>query len=92
MTDAVQRLRHRLASNESRNAIKKVLREAKKLKAEELIARCRAKLAHVAPSSTKPVPKNLGGPIPQLRQIVTPWVEEPDGILSRCVYSESAES
>jgi hypothetical protein len=77
-------LRRQVAASESRERLHRLLREAEQLGADDLAERISAKVVKLG---GKPL---LGGPCPQLRQIIGPWTIDSNGIMSRESYSVDA--
>jgi hypothetical protein len=84
MTEKVEQLRMRVASSENKERLRRLLREAEQLGADDLIERIDAKLAKLGG-------KPAGGVLcPQLRQVIEPWVTDEFGNPSRLSYSVDA--
>jgi hypothetical protein len=83
MSEKLEQLCRRLAGSESRDKLRRLMREAQRLGAEDLAARAAAKIAKLPG-------KPLGGSCPQIRQIIEPWTYDEHGNMSRVSYSVDA--
>jgi hypothetical protein len=78
----IERLRQRLAATESRDKLRRLMREAEKIGADDLAARARDKITKLTGK-----PPFAGGSCPQLVMVVTPWTTDENGVMSREIYA-----
>jgi hypothetical protein len=79
----LEQLRRQVAASENPLRLCRLLREAERLEDGDLVTRVLAKIAKLHPGKLP-----LGGPCPQIRMVVTPWVADENGVLGREVFAE----